>query len=91
METLTRPHSSTWESKGFKGLVAYAKCNRDSYDSELGFSFLLFSFSFRALYGLEVFKGKYFLGFLKVWGLGLKVLFLCCFRFRVYGFLGFRV
>jgi len=39
---------------------------------------------------LEVFKSKYFLEFLKVWGLGLKVLFLCCFRFRVYGFFGFR-
>ena len=44
LKTLTRPHSSTWESKGFKGLVAYAKCNRDSYDSELGFSFSYFHF-----------------------------------------------
>ena len=44
LETLTRPHSSTWESKGFKVLIAYAKCNRDSYDSELGFSSLIFHF-----------------------------------------------
>ena len=30
-------------NRGFEGLVAYAKCNRDSYDSELGFStFALF-------------------------------------------------
>ena len=29
---LTRPLGGT---KGFKGLVAYAKCNRDSYESEL--------------------------------------------------------
>ena len=31
-----RPHSSTWITKGFKGLDAYAKCNHDSYESELG-------------------------------------------------------
>ena len=37
LQTLTRPHSSTWVTKGFKGLVACAKCNRDSYDSELEF------------------------------------------------------
>jgi len=30
-------------TKGFKGLVAYAKCNRDSYESEL---VVYFSFSF---------------------------------------------
>ena len=30
---LTRPLR---ETKGFKGLVAYAKYNRDSYESELG-------------------------------------------------------
>ncbi|GJW37226.1 hypothetical protein Tco_0060146 [Tanacetum coccineum] len=30
-ETLTRLHSSTWATKWFKRLVAYAKCNRDSY------------------------------------------------------------
>jgi len=30
---LTRPLG---ETKWFKGLVAYAKCNRDSYESELG-------------------------------------------------------
>ena len=30
---LTRPLGGT---KGSKGLVAYAKCNRDNYDSELG-------------------------------------------------------
>jgi len=38
----TRPLGGT---KGFKGLAACAKCNRDSYDSELGsyggFSFVL--------------------------------------------------
>ena len=45
LETLTKLHSSTWETEGFKGLVAYAKCNRDSYDSEVGFSFPYFSFS----------------------------------------------
>ena len=37
---LTRPLGVT---KGFKGLVAYAKCNRDSYESEL---VVYFSFSF---------------------------------------------
>ena len=37
---LTRPLGGT---KGFKGLVAYAKCNRDSYESEL---VVYFSFSF---------------------------------------------
>ena len=38
---LTRPLGGT---KGFKGLVAYAKCNRDSYESELAvyLVFLLF-------------------------------------------------
>jgi len=30
-------HSSTWVSKGNEGLIACAKCNRDSYDNELGF------------------------------------------------------
>jgi len=30
------------ETKYFKGLVAYAKCNRDSYESELGIVWLLF-------------------------------------------------
>ena len=39
LQTLTRPHSSTWVTKGFKGLVACAECNRDSYDSELDFRF----------------------------------------------------
>ena len=31
-------------TKGFKGLVAYAKCNRDSYESELAVQlvFILF-------------------------------------------------
>ncbi|GJT82647.1 putative reverse transcriptase domain-containing protein [Tanacetum coccineum] len=29
-------NSSTWATKWFKRLVAYAKCNRDSYESELG-------------------------------------------------------
>jgi len=57
-----------------------------------GLCFLGFSiYDLGLCYGLDVFKGKYFLGFLKVWGLRLKVFFLCCFRFRVYGFLGFRV
>lgn len=37
---LTRPLGVT---KGFKGLVAYAKCNRDSYESEL---VVYFSFPF---------------------------------------------
>ncbi|GJY09650.1 hypothetical protein Tco_0377835 [Tanacetum coccineum] len=31
LETLTRLHLSTWATKWFKRLVAYAKCNRDSY------------------------------------------------------------
>ena len=44
LKTLTRPHSSTWEIDGFKGLVAYAKCNRDSCESELRFSFSYFLF-----------------------------------------------
>ncbi|GJY10065.1 hypothetical protein Tco_0378250 [Tanacetum coccineum] len=35
-EALTRLNSSTWATKWFKRLVAYAKCNRDSYESELG-------------------------------------------------------
>ncbi|GJZ24321.1 hypothetical protein Tco_0561780 [Tanacetum coccineum] len=33
---LTRLNSSTWALKWFKRLVAYAKCNHDSYESELG-------------------------------------------------------
>ena len=37
---LTRPLGGT---KGFKEFVAYAKCNRDSYESEL---VVYFSFSF---------------------------------------------
>ena len=37
---LTRPLAGT---KWFKGLVAYAKCNRDSYDSELDFKILFFA------------------------------------------------
>ena len=36
LETLTRPYSSTRATGGFKGLAAYAKCSRDSYESELG-------------------------------------------------------
>ncbi|GJW94633.1 hypothetical protein Tco_0174305 [Tanacetum coccineum] len=35
-KALTRLNSSTWATKWFKRLVAYAKCNRDSYESELG-------------------------------------------------------
>ncbi|GJW84533.1 hypothetical protein Tco_0157678 [Tanacetum coccineum] len=31
-KTLTRLHASTWATKWFKRLVAYAKCNRDSYE-----------------------------------------------------------
>nr|GEU62397.1 copia protein [Tanacetum cinerariifolium] len=34
LETLTRLHSSTWATKSFKRLVAYAKCNRDSYEKD---------------------------------------------------------
>jgi len=37
LQTLWRPHTSTWATKGFKGLVVCAKCNRDSYDNELVF------------------------------------------------------
>ncbi|GJU63904.1 putative reverse transcriptase domain-containing protein [Tanacetum coccineum] len=33
LETLTRLHSSTCAIKGFKRLVAYAKCNCDSYET----------------------------------------------------------
>ncbi|GKC54960.1 hypothetical protein Tco_1077705 [Tanacetum coccineum] len=36
LEALMRLNSSTWATKWFKRLVAYAKCNRDSYESELG-------------------------------------------------------
>ncbi|GKB49935.1 hypothetical protein Tco_0900688 [Tanacetum coccineum] len=32
LETLTRLHSSTWATKWLKRLVAYPKCNRDSYE-----------------------------------------------------------
>ncbi|GKC28582.1 hypothetical protein Tco_1035876, partial [Tanacetum coccineum] len=35
LEALTRLHSSTWATKWFKMIVAYAKCNCDSYESEL--------------------------------------------------------
>ncbi|GJV21505.1 reverse transcriptase domain-containing protein [Tanacetum coccineum] len=35
LETLTRLHSSTWATKWFKRLVAYAKCNHDSYEREM--------------------------------------------------------
>ncbi|GJW11821.1 hypothetical protein Tco_1577648 [Tanacetum coccineum] len=34
LETLTRLHSSTWGTKWFKRIAAYAKCNRDSYERE---------------------------------------------------------
>ncbi|GJT55410.1 reverse transcriptase domain-containing protein [Tanacetum coccineum] len=34
LETLTRLHSSTCATKWFKRLVAFAKCNRDSYERE---------------------------------------------------------
>ena len=40
--SLTRPHSPTWVTNGFKGLIACAKWNRDSYDNELGFRVLFF-------------------------------------------------
>jgi len=44
LQTLWRPHTSTWATKGFKGLVVCAKCNRDSYDNELVFrGFFCFS------------------------------------------------
>ncbi|KAK9050689.1 hypothetical protein SSX86_030341 [Deinandra increscens subsp. villosa] len=33
LETLTRLHSSTRATEGFKRLVSYAKCNRDSYET----------------------------------------------------------
>ncbi|GKB90571.1 DUF4219 domain-containing protein [Tanacetum coccineum] len=36
LEAFTRLNSSTWATKWFKRLVAYAKCNRDSYESESG-------------------------------------------------------
>ncbi|GJT68834.1 hypothetical protein Tco_1020314 [Tanacetum coccineum] len=36
LEILTRIHSSTWDTVWFKRLFAYAKCNRDAYESELG-------------------------------------------------------
>ena len=36
VQTLMIPHLSTWVTKGFKGLVTCAKCNCDSYKSELG-------------------------------------------------------
>ncbi|GJZ36636.1 hypothetical protein Tco_0582827, partial [Tanacetum coccineum] len=35
LETLMRLHSSTRDTEGFKRLVAYAKCNRDSYGNLL--------------------------------------------------------
>ena len=49
---LTRPLGVT---KGFKGLVAYTKCNRDSYESEL---VIYFSFSFGFLLALFTFCRK---------------------------------
>ena len=42
LQTLMRPHSSTGVTKGFKRHIAYAKYNRDSYDSELSFRVLFF-------------------------------------------------
>ncbi|GJR40562.1 hypothetical protein Tco_1216246 [Tanacetum coccineum] len=36
LEAPTRLNSSTWATKWFQRLVAYAKCNRDSYENELG-------------------------------------------------------
>jgi len=39
---LTRPHLSTWVTKGFKGLGTCAKCNRDSYKIEVGFISFVF-------------------------------------------------
>ena len=45
LETLMGPYSSTWETDRFKGLAVYAKCDHDSYGSELGFSFPYVSFS----------------------------------------------
>ena len=46
LQALTRPHSFTWVTKRFKGLIACAKYNRDSYDNELG-SKVLFLFCLR--------------------------------------------
>ena len=40
------PHETSLvhlDTKGFKGLVACAKCNRDSYDSELDLRILFFA------------------------------------------------
>jgi len=39
LQTLTRPHLSTFVTNGFKGLCV--KCNCDFYDSELVFRILL--------------------------------------------------
>ena len=43
LQIFTRPQSSTWVTKVFKRLVAYTKCNRNFYESELDvqFSFYL--------------------------------------------------
>ncbi|GJT97537.1 hypothetical protein Tco_1093055 [Tanacetum coccineum] len=38
LETLTRLHSSSWATKWVKRLVAYAKCNRDSYEGDYEFA-----------------------------------------------------
>ena len=43
----TNPHDTSLvhlgKPSGLKGLVAYAKCNRDSYDSELDLKILFFA------------------------------------------------
>ena len=36
LQTLTSLSRPLWGTKWINGLVAYAKCNRDSYESELG-------------------------------------------------------
>ena len=47
-ETLTRAHSSSLATLGFKWLVVYAKNNRDSYESELAYILSLSSMFFYA-------------------------------------------
>ena len=48
--SLENPHDTSLvhlKIEEFKGLVVYAKCNCDFYESELGFSFSYFPFLFR--------------------------------------------
>jgi len=57
----TNPHDTSLVhrvTRGFKGLIACAKRNRDSYDNELGFRFFFVLLEDEQKFGVGVFVSK---------------------------------